>query len=139
MGIVYNPKAGRPGRDRQMDYQAAFQYWLECGTLKKAAQAMERDGYRIVRKDGTISPFSFWTVRRGAWIWVIENPDEALKIWQDHGYFPNGKDEQWKHFVARKIRTHMPPKKGNMEKALRLNGIYEWYKENYEPNLAGEL
>jgi hypothetical protein len=87
MSVIHNPESCRSGRERQLDYKKAFQYWLELGTLRKATLAMERDGYRIVMKDGTIKPFSRYTIRRAAWIWVIENPDAALAVWQKFGAF----------------------------------------------------
>jgi len=130
MAIVCDPKGGKSGKNRQLDYEAAFKYWLELGTIKKATLAMERDGYRLTKKDGTTKPFSYWSIQLGAWIWVIENPDKSLPIWQSRGFFPNGRDDEWKRWISSKIRTYMKPR-ASMERALEINGIKEWYDETY--------
>ena len=96
MSMIHDPKTGTSGRNRQLDYHKAFTYWLEFGTLEKATMAMENDGHVLVKADGTEKPFSYWAIQAGAWVWVIEHPDEALAIWQSKGYFPDGKDESWK-------------------------------------------
>lgn len=130
MPIVCDPKGVKSGRDRQLDYKRAFTYWLEFGTVKRATLAMEKDGYLLTKKDGTKKPFSTWAIQLGAWVWVIENPEESLVIWQSKGFFQKGRDEEWKRWISAKIRTYMKPR-ASMERALEINGIKEWYDETY--------
>ena len=130
MPIVCDPKGIKSGRNRQLDYKKAFDLWLEFGTVKKATLALEREGHLLVKKDGTTKPFSHWAVQLGAWVWVIEHPEESLAIWQSKGYFSNGRDEEWKRWISAKIRTYMKPR-ASMERALETNGIKEWYNETY--------
>lgn len=105
MAMFSNPNI-KNGNARCWDYKLAFDYWLEYTTVEKAMLAFHRDGHGIVQEDGTVNPVAYATFQRGAWVWVIENPDEALKIWQSRGYFLDGKDEKWRAWMAKKIRTH---------------------------------
>ena len=131
MPMIHDPKTGTSGRIRQLDYHKAFTYWLEFGTLKKATMAMENDGYVLTTKSGVEKPFSYWTIQAGAWMWVIEHPDEALAVWQSKGYFPDGKDEAWKKWISSKIRRYVRSNNAK-DRALEINGIKDWYygKEN---------
>ena len=131
MPMICDPKAGKSGRERQLDYEKCFRYWLELGTLKKVVMAMERDGDTITMDDGTEKPFSVYSIQAGAWIWVINHPDESLAIWQKKGYFLSGKDDDWKRWVSVKIRKFIKTDVG-IKRALEINGIKEWYDEYYK-------
>ena len=131
MPMIYNPRAGKSGRDRQLDYEKAFRYWIEFGTLKKVCLALEREGHILTRDDGTQKPFSINSIQAGAWIWVIHHPDEALAIWQGKGYFLKGKDDDWKKWIAAKIRKYLQSH-ASIDHALELNGIKEWYGDYYK-------
>jgi len=131
MPMVCDPKTGKSGRERQLDYELAFRYWLEFGTLKKVVLAMEREGHVRTLDDGTTKPFSKWSIQSGAWIWVIHHPDESLAIWQDKGYFLNGKDDDWKRWISVKIHKFLQSN-ASIERALEINGIREWYDDYYK-------
>jgi hypothetical protein len=119
----------RAGRPRALDYKACFDYWLQYNTAYNATQALFRDGYGIETPDGTLKPYAVSAVRRAAWLWVIEHPDESLKVWQEEGYFLDGKTDEWKEWISKKIVTHTSCTARN--RALKINGIKEWYDERY--------
>ena len=120
MSIVDSIRRGRP---RQLDDKACFDAWIERGTLEKAHRWLNENEFEC-SKPG---------VRHAAWRWVILHPDEALEIWQDYDHFPEGKDsEEWKHWIAGKIRTFRRSSREQFDQSLELNGIKEWYYEQEE-------
>ena len=125
MPMVYSPRKSKPGRIRELDYKKAFEYWVEYGTLKKATMALEREGIRRTLSDGTKTSFSLPTIRRAAWIWVIENSDEALEMWQEHGFFSDGKTEEWKEWMDSKI-LGLAQTMEHITEMRRKVGILEW-------------
>lgn len=126
MAIVCKPEFIRSGRPRSIEPKKAFDYWMEYGTLKKATLALEREGH--VKPNGI--PYTSQGIQRAAWMWVIENPDESLKVWQEHGHFLNGRDDVWKEWISKKIRKFIHPNK-RLDYILELNGVKDWYYERY--------
>lgn len=130
MPMICDPKIEKSGRDRQLDYEKCFRYWLELGSVNKVRQAFEREGILLEKADGTKVPFSWWGIWRGAWHWVIWHPEESMKVWQSFGYFMNGRDEEWKEWILKKIRKHADSPR-LFKRALKVNGIEDWYNEKY--------
>jgi len=128
MPMICNPEIQTHGRPRQLDYGMCFRLWLELGTVRKVLHVFEREGILKENKDGTTEPFSQDAIRRAAWLWVIWHPEESLKIWQSFGYFLNGRDDEWKEWMIKKIRKHADTP-NLFEKALRVNGMMKWYNE----------
>ena len=127
MSMISDPKTYCRGRVRQLDYAKAFAYWTECGTVKKAISAMEADG--LVKEDG--KSFHPKTVIRGAWLWVFENSDEAMKLWQEKGFLPNGKDDVWRDFICRKIRRMIEFDTPAFGRYLKAADVEDFYLEKY--------
>lgn len=114
------------GKARQLDYRSAFEYWRELGTLEKARLGLARDGH--TNPDG--EPFSIHTIQAAAWMWIIENPKEALPYFQSEGHFLDGMDgDDWKVWITGKIRRFCNTSQRRFDAMLKINGIYEWYYE----------
>jgi len=117
------------GSERSFPYRLAFEYWIETGSAFKAVKAMHRDGYSN-RQGNAYEPE---TIRRAAWIWAVEHPEEALEYWHglDRGFFPEGMDgEDWKRHSCKKILQHFKGK-AKRDYLLKLNNAYEYYEEHY--------
>jgi len=118
------------GTGRTIDYKKAFDYWTEYKTSKKASLAMQRDG--LTNPDG--EPYKSCTIRRSAWIWVIEHPEEAMEYWQSLGHFPDGMDdENWKHWICKKMRTWAYSEKA-LIMYLKINRVEDFFNANYKKN-----
>lgn len=120
------------GQNRTFDYRLAFEYWVECGTRKKAALALHRRGISNLEGD----PFNPATIRRAAFIWALEHPEEALAYYwkMDQGYFPDGMDgDDWKHHVCRNIMS-LTQSSARLNRLLKLNKAEEFFYEHYGNN-----
>lgn len=117
------------GQNRTFDYKLAFEYWIECGTRKKASLALHKAG--ITNLEG--EPFNPATIARAAFIWALEHPEAALAYYQkmDKGYFPDGMDgNDWKHHVCRHIRRLISGE-SQRRRLLKLNKAEEFFDEYY--------
>lgn len=118
------------GSARSFDYKLAFDYWNELGSAKKAVDALARDGYLNMMGE----PYNYTSIVRAAWIWAIENPDEAFEYWTSlgQGYFRDGKDgEEWKSMIAHQIRKFSQSRR-TLRKWLTINNLFEYYEQRYQ-------
>lgn len=109
-----------------LDNKECFEYWVEIGTLRKVAMVFEREG-RI--NPLTDRPYTFIAVWMAAYKWVLENPDEAWKIYQEKGS-PLSK-EQWEKFLTAKA-AYIFKERPNYFKEWLLENKFEKYEEMYE-------
>ena len=103
-----------------MDEKAAFDTWMETGSLRRAAKRMEKLGYYNKRLN---KPFSGFAIRHAACRYIAANHEEArpilLKAWRDAGV--TIKDAEWEKFVVETATEYLTSSKSRFMKWLEAN------------------
>jgi hypothetical protein len=103
-----------------MDEKAAFEAWMETGSLPRAAKRMEALGYYNKRLN---KPFSGFAVRHAACRYIAANHEDAkpvlLKAWRDAGVTIS--DEDWEKFVVDTAAEYLASSKERFMRWLEAN------------------
>jgi len=111
MGIIRS-------REKFLDDKMCFILWAELGSLPKAVRHITQDGYVNPR---TKKPFTRSGVHQSARRYMLENADEARKVFLQHG--DTRTQEEWEEYLV-KLAAHVY---GEMSSRTR---FYRWLKRN---------
>ena len=73
-----------------MDNKLAFDAWVETGNLEFASKVLAKRGYVNPLRN---MPWEPSTVRKAAERWILDNPEEARKVYLANGSILN--QQQW--------------------------------------------
>lgn len=103
-----------------MDEKAAFEAWMETGSLPRAAKRMEQLGYYNKRLN---KPFSGFAIRHAACRYIAANHENAkpilLKAWRDAGV--NISDQEWEKFIVDLATEFLSSSKSRFTRWLEAN------------------
>ena len=103
-----------------MNEKAAFEAWMETGSLPRAAKRMEKQGYYNKRLK---KPFSGFAIRHAACRYIASQHEDAkpvlLKAWRDAGVKIS--DEEWEKFIVETATEYLSSSKSRFIRWLDAN------------------
>jgi len=103
-----------------MDEKAAFEAWMETGSLVRAAKRMESQGFYNTRLK---RPFSGFAIRHAACRYIAANHEDAkpvlLKAWKDAGV--DISDKEWERFIVETATEYLSSSKPRFMTWLEAN------------------
>lgn len=121
----------RSGKGRTIDGEAAFDIWLDTGSLVKTAPRYTRE-IGVSPKSG--KPHNVSALWGALWRWALENPDVAkekiIVKRKEWGVYPMSEDELNEELVKHATKIY----KNNREKFMHWvdRNEFEKYKYVYE-------
>jgi len=112
---------GRSGT-KNFDPETCFKAWLEYGTVDKAKKALLKEG---------LDPHPN-TIRRNAFIYIIDNPEEVRELMKNSGIYYAYNDTLWNDFLIRKAKAVLVTQTQSFKSFyswLELNNLLEEAKE----------
>jgi len=115
----------KKGSKKLLDNKKCFLYWLEIGTLDGASERMATEGIVNPR---TGKPFSDFGIRHAAYVYILENSDEARTLMGCDSW----EDEEWDLYLIQRAKSILLwSSTSRFMNWIRKMGFekYEWFYE----------